>query len=123
MASRYEVSDAAWVRIEPLLKGKEGDLERGGEENRLFINAVVWIARSGVAWRDLLERYGNWNSVYQRSRRWAKSAHWQKIFEALQDPDLDWAMLDSTVVGAHQQAARQKKVRQTGKPLDEVKAD
>ena len=101
MARRYEVSDADWVRIEPLLKGKAEDVGRSGEDNRLFINAVVWIARSGAAWRDLPERYGNWNSVYQRFRRWAKSSHWQKIFEALQDPDLDWAMLDSTLVRAH----------------------
>ena len=123
MARRYEVSDADWVRIEPLLKGKAGDVGRSGEDNRLFINAVIWIARSGAAWRDLPQRYGNWNSVYQRFRRWAKSAHWQKIFQALQDPDLDWAMLDSTVVRAHQQAAGQKKVRHTRKPLDEAEAD
>lgn len=123
MSRRYEVSDADWVRIEPLLKGKAGDVGRSGEDNRLFINAVVWIARSGAAWRDLPERYGNWNSVYQRFRRWAKSGHWQKIFEALQDPDLDWAMLDSTVVRGHQQAAGQKKARHSGKPLDEVEVD
>jgi putative transposase len=123
MSRRYEVSDADWVRIEPLLKGKAGDVGRSGEDNRLFINAVVWIARSGAAWRDLPQRYGNWNSVYQRFRRWAKSGHWQKIFEALQDPDLDWAMLDSTVVRAHQQAAGQKKARHRGKPLDEVEVD
>jgi transposase len=49
MARRYEVSDADWVRIEPLLKGKEGDVGRSSEDNRLFINAVVWIARSGAA--------------------------------------------------------------------------
>ena len=123
MARRYEVSDADWVRIEPLLKGKAEDVGRSGEDNRLFINAVVWIARSGAAWRDLPERYGNWNSVYQRFRRWAKSSHWQKIFEALQDPDLDWAMLDSTLVRAHQQAAGQKKARLKPKHSDEVGVD
>ena len=123
MARRYEVSDAAWVQIEPLLKGKEGDVGRNGGDNRLFINAVVWMARSGAAWRDLAERYGNCNSVYQRFRRWAKSDHWQKIFQALQDPDLDWVMLDSTIVRAHQQAAGQKKARHTRKPLEEVEAD
>jgi len=123
MARRYEVSDADWVRLEPLLKGKAGDVGRSGEDNRLFINAVVWIARSGAAWRDLPERYGNWNWVYQRFRRWAKSSHWQKIFEALQDPDLDWAMLDSTLVRAHQQAAGQKKARLKLKHWDEVGVD
>lgn len=109
MSRRYEISDQDWVRIAPLLKGKSGDVGRTGADNRLFVNAVVWIARSGAAWRDLPERFGNWNSVYQRFRRWAKAGHWQSIFEALQDPDLDWSMLDSTVVRAHQQAGGQKK--------------
>jgi putative transposase len=116
MARRYGVSDADWVRIEPLLKGQEGDVGRSGGENRWFINAVVWIAHSGAAWRDLPQGYGNWNSVYQRFRRWAKSGHWQKILQALQDPDLDGAMLDSSQVRGHQQAAGQKKARHTRKP-------
>lgn len=116
MVKRYEISDADWKRIETLLKGKVGDVGRSGTDNRLFINAVVWVARSGAAWRDLPERYGPWNSVYQRFRRWAKSGHWQAVFEALQDPDLDWAMIDSTAVRAHQQAAGQKKALPTPKP-------
>jgi putative transposase len=89
----------------------------------MFINAVVWVARSGAAWRDLPQRYGNWNSVYQPFPGWAQSGHWQKIFDALQDPDLDWARLDSTLIRAHQQAAGQKKARHTGKLLDEAEAD
>jgi transposase len=79
-------------------KGKRGDVGRSGADNRLFINAIIWIARSGV-----------WNSVYQRFPRWARSGYWKSIFEAWQDPHLDWRMLDSTVVRAHQQAAGQKK--------------
>jgi len=122
MGRRYEISDQVWVRIEPLLKGKSSDVGRSGADNRLFINAVAWMARSGAAWRDLPERYGAWNSVYQRFRRWAKSGHWQAIFEALQEPDLDWSMLDSTVIRAHQQAAGQKKVPPKPKPSGEVEA-
>jgi transposase len=116
MSRRYEISEQDWVRIAPLLKGKPGDVGRSGVDNRLFINAVIWIARSGAAWRDLPERYGAWNSVYQRFRRWAKAGHWQLVFEALQDPDLDWTMLDSTIVRAYQQAAGQKKVAPLPKP-------
>jgi len=123
MARRYELNDADWVRIAPLLKGKPGDVGRSSADNRLFINAVIWIARSGAPWRDFPERYGVWNSVYQRFRRWAKSGHWQAVFQALQDPDLDWTMLDSTLVRAHQQAGGQKKVRLKPKPLDEVEVD
>lgn len=119
---RYELSDQDWERIASLLKGKAGDVGRSGADNRLFINAVVWIARSGAPWRDLPSRYGAWNSVYQRFRRWAKSGHWKAIFQALQDPDLDWAMLDSTIVRAHQQAAGQKKVTDKPKPLDAASA-
>ena len=115
---RYEISDLDWARIQPLLKGKAGDVGRSGNDNRLFVNAVVWMARSGAAWRDLPERYGPWNSVYQRFRRWAKSNHWQTIFQALQEPDLDWTMMDSTIVRAHQQAAGQKKVLPPPRPSD-----
>jgi putative transposase len=118
MARRYELNDADWVGIAPLLKGKPGDVGRSSADKGLFINGVIWIARSGAPWRDLPERYGVWNSVYQRFRRWAKSGHWQAVFQALQDPDLDWTMLDSTLVRAHQHAAGQKKVGL--KPLDEV---
>ncbi|GAB3570611.1 IS5 family transposase [Spirosoma luteolum] len=123
MLRRYEINDTDWKRIEPLLKGKAGDVGRNGTDNRLFINAVIWMARSGAAWRDLPQRYGPWNSVYRRFRRWAKSGHWQAIFQALQDPDLDWAMIDSTLVRAHQQAAGQKKVRPTSRPSDAAEVD
>ena len=120
MERRYEIDDAAWIRIAPLLKGKPSDAGRSSADNRLFINAVIWITRSGAAWRDLPQHYGKWNSVYQRFRRWAISGHWQVIFETLQDPDLDWTMIDSTLVRAHQQAAGQKKVPRKPKLLVEA---
>lgn len=107
---RYEITDQQWERISPLLPGKVGDVGRSAADNRLFINAVIWIARSGAPWRDLPERFGPWNSVYQRFRRWAKTDVWKAVFETLQEPDLDWLMIDSTTVRAHQHAAGQKKV-------------
>jgi putative transposase len=106
---RYEITDQQWQKMESLLPGKSGDVGRSAVDNRLFINAVLWIARSGAPWRDLPERFGKWNSVYRRFRRWAQEDIWQKIFEALQEPDLDWIMIDSTIVRAHQHAAGQKK--------------
>ena len=110
---RYEISDENWNRIEPLLPGKPGDPGRTAKDNRLFINAVLWIARTGAPWPDLPERFGKYNSVFQRFNRWSKKGRWQAIFEALQEPDLEWLMLDSTVVRAHQHAAGQKKARPT----------
>ena len=105
---RYEISDENWERIKDLLPGKAADPGRTAQDNRRFINAVLWIARTSAPWRDLPERYGNWNSVYQRFNRWSQNGRWQAIFEALQDPDLEWMMIDSTMVRAHQHAAGQK---------------
>ena len=120
---RYEISDEAYERIKPLLSGKPGDPGRNAQDNRRFINAVLWIARTGAPWEDLPERYGKSNTVFQRFNRWAKQGRWQAIFEALQEPDLEWIMLDSTVVRAHQHAAGQKKAMPKAKRSDEAKVD
>lgn len=120
---RYEITDEKWERITNLLPGKDTDPGRTAEDNRRFINAILWIARSGAPWRDLPERYGNWNSVFKRFNRWSQAKRWQRIFQALQDPDLDWVMLDSTTVRAHQHAAGQKKVLPRLRPWDEVAED
>jgi putative transposase len=109
MKRRHEVSDEQWVQIEPHLPGKPGDPGRTGEDNRLFVNAVLWIAKTGAPWRDLPERFGNWNSVFQRYNRWCKRGVWQQLLEALGgDPDLEHLLLDSTTVRAHQHAAGAK---------------
>ncbi|WP_394368086.1 IS5 family transposase [Rufibacter sediminis] len=114
---RYEITDRQWELISPLLPGKSGDVGRTALDNRLFLNAVLWVARSGAPWRDLPGRFGPWNSVYVRFRRWAVKGVWQGVFDALQDPDLDWLMVDSTVVRAHQHAAGQKKATRRGECL------
>jgi putative transposase len=106
---RYELSDDEWARIAPLLPGKSSDCGVTAKDNRQFVNGVLWIARSGAPWRDLPERYGLWNSVYQRFNRWSKAGVWERVFTALQDADDEWLMLDSTTIRAHQQAAGQKK--------------
>lgn len=117
MSRRYELTDEQWDRIEFMLPGREGDPGGHGEDNRLFVNAVIWIARTGAPWRDLPERFGKWNSVFQRFNRWAKSGVWENIFRELQDPDLAAIMLDSTIVRAHQHAAGSSEKRsRTRKP-------
>ena len=106
---RYALSDADWKRLAPLLPGRPGTPGRSGDNNRRFLHAVNWIARNGGPWRDLPVELGNWNSAWRRFDRWSKKGVWQRIAEALQDPDFDWVSLDSTTVRAHQHAAGAQK--------------
>jgi transposase len=109
MQRRHAISDADWERIRNLLPGCPGQHGGIARDNRLFLDAVLWIAKTGTPWRDLPDRFGNWNTVWRRLDRWAKKGVWQRIFEALQDPDLEWLILDSTIIRAHQHAAGAKK--------------
>ena len=70
-AKRYELSQAQWERIEPLLPGKAGDPGRTASDNRLFVNGVLWVLRSGARWQDLPERYCKYKTVHKRFTRWA----------------------------------------------------
>jgi len=120
MVKRYELTDSQWERIAPLLPGKAGDPGRSGSDNRLFVNGVLWVLRSGAHWHDLPDRYGKWKTTHKRFTRWAKAGVWQEVFEDLiDDPDNEYVMLDSTMVRAHQQAATGKggtKIRLWGVP-------
>lgn len=109
MGKRYELSDAQWQRIEALLPGKKGDPGRTAADNRLFVNGVLWVLRSGAHWHDLPERYGKWKSVHTRFARWAKNGTWERVFNILtKDRKNEYLMLDTTLVRAHQQAATGK---------------
>jgi transposase len=105
MRHRHAISDEDWGRIEDLLPGRRGTRGRTARDNRLFVDAVLWIGKTGAPWRDLPDRFGNWNSNFRRFDRWSRRGVWQAVFEALQDPDLEWLMLDSTIVRAHPHAA------------------
>jgi putative transposase len=123
MVKRYELSNEQWRRIEGLLPGKKGDPGRAGDDNRLFVNGVLWVLRSGARWSDLPERYGKWKTVHKRFSRWAKSGVWERVFGSLTgDPDNQYLMLDTTLVRAHQQAATGKggtKIRLWGAPEED----
>ena len=123
MVGRYELSDAQWQRIAHLLPGKPGDRGRTGADNRLFVNAVLWVLRSGAWWQDVPERYGKWKSVHKRFTRWAKAGVWERVFDSLAgDPDNQYLMLDTTLVRVHQQAAGGKggpKIRLWGVPEED----
>ena len=109
MAKRYELNDQQWARISDILPGKKSDPGRTAKDNRLFVNGVLWILRSGAQGDELPERYGNWKSVHKRFTRWAKSGVWERVFAKLiGDPKNKYLMLDATLVRAHQQAATGK---------------
>lgn len=106
MRQRYELHEHEWARIADHLPGRAGTVGKPAQDNRHFVNAVIWIARSGAPWRDLPERYGPWNSVWRRFRRWAQRGRWEQIFQSLAvDADLEELLIDSTTVRAHQHAA------------------
>jgi transposase len=108
-AKRYELSQAQWERIEALLPGKAGDPGRTASDNRLFVNGVLWVLRSGAHWCDLPERYGRWKTAHKRFSRWSTAGVWERIFaDLIKDRDNQYLMIDSTLVRAHQQAATGK---------------
>ena len=115
---RYELTENEWDRIKDMVPpertGKPG---RPSGDNLTALNGIMWVARSGAAWRDMPERYGSWSTVYDRFKRWSESGVIQAIFEALTvDADMQDLSIDSTAVDAHQHSAGAKKGLQTKKP-------
>ena len=94
---RYVLTDAQWAKMEPHCRGKKSDPGRSGDDNRRFVEAVLWIARTGSPWRDLPAEFGGWNTVFKRFRDWVKAA----FDAASDDPDMEYAMVDATIVKVH----------------------
>ena len=110
MTRRHALTDAQWTRIKDLLPGRAGHVGRPAANNRLFVDAVLHRYRTGTPWRDLPERFGDFRVIHLRHSRWSRSGVWQRVFEALaEDADNEWAMIDSTIVRAHQHSAGAKK--------------
>ena len=85
---------------------REGHVGVTAIDNRLFVEAVLYRYPAGIPWRDLPERFGDWKQVHTRHTRWAKSGVWERVFKALAaDADNEYAMIDSTIVRAHQYSA------------------
>lgn len=110
MRRRHEVTDEQWEKIEPLLPGREGAPGRTAADNRLFVDAVLFVAKTGIPWRDLPERLGKWNSVWRRFDRWCAAGVWPALAAALGEPDLTELHLDSTTVKAQHSAAGSRRL-------------
>ena len=99
---RLSISDHQWARMEPHCLGKTTDPGRSGGDNRWFLEAVLWIARTGSPWRDLPAMFGKWNTVFKRYRDWVKADVFHRLFDAASDePDMEFAMVDGTIVKVH----------------------
>ena len=121
MGRRHEISDADFARVSPLMTGRPGQHGGLAEDNRRFLNAVLYVARTGIPWRDLPAEFGAWDAVYNRFRRWAASGGLRWLFEALTaDPgfgEVRRVLIDSTVVRAHHHAAGARRIKSgSGRP-------
>ena len=106
---RTILSDPQCDRIKDLVPGKATDRGVTGRNNRRFVEAVLWVARTGSPWRDLPDAFGPWYTVYTRFWRWSRHGVWKQVFKALaDDPDFEYLIIDSTIVRAHHHAAGAK---------------
>lgn len=104
--------DDQWERLKDFVPGGRKGKRGPRTNNRLFLEALLWMARSGGRWRDLPERFGGYQSVKRRYYRWIEMGVLDKILAALaREADLEWLMIDSTIVRAHQHAAGARKVK------------
>jgi transposase len=102
---RHALTDAQWAKLQPLLP-RRSQGRKSTQGDRLFVEAVIFRARTGIQWRDLPERFGNWKTVYNRFRNWATKDVWVQVFRELQiDVDETASIIDATNVRAHQDAS------------------
>lgn len=103
---RHDISERVWKLLEPLLPGRKGCWGGRAKNNRLFINAVFWLLRTGAPWRDLPPEYGDWKNTHRRFCRWRDKGIWESLAEKLiNEPDFEWLMIDASYIKAHFHAA------------------
>lgn len=121
---RHELTDSQFDKIKCFLPGRKESSGVTAKDNRLFVNAVIWIFKTGAPWRDLPERFGNWSSVHKRFTRWAKSGVFDQAFRLLsEDADMEFLLMDGTIIKAHQHASGAKKKKVETKPLADLEVD
>ena len=109
MSRRYTLTDSQWARIKDLLPGRVGHVGAPAKDNRLFVDAVLYRYRTGIPWRELPERFGDFRVVHLRHVRWSQRGVWERVLQALaQDADNEYAMIDATIVRAHQHSSGAK---------------
>jgi putative transposase len=115
---RLILRDDQWERMAPHIIGDERSRGSSGRDNRMFVEAVLWVVRTGSPWRDLPDVFGSWNSAFRRFSRWSRKEVWWRIFAAMSDDeDFEYLIVDSTIVRAHQHSAGAKKGGLKIKPL------
>ena len=103
---RHDITDQAWALLEPHLLGREGTWGGVARDNRLFINAVFWILRTGAPWRDLPPTYGDWKNTQRRFCRWRDKGMWESLLtQLIVEPDYEWLMIDASHIKVHPHAA------------------
>ena len=106
---QHDISDRIWGLLAPLLPGSGGSVGRPASDNRLFVNAVFWIMRTGAPWRDLPPDLGDWKNTHRRFSRWIDRSVWEKLLNVLRgEPDYKWLMIDASHCKVHPQAAGAK---------------
>jgi transposase len=122
---RYALRDDQGDRIKDMLPGSEDCVGVTAKDNRLFVEAVLYRYRAGIPWRDLPERFGTFRIIHTRHTRWSQKGVWEKVFKILaEEADNEYAMIDSSIVRAHQHSAgAKKKTPLTPKPLGEALED
>ena len=109
MTKRYALREDQWERIRDLLPGRVGHVGGTAKDNRQFVEAVLYRYRAGIPWRDLPERFGDFRVIHTRHMRWSRSGVWERVFTHLAaDADNEYAMIDATIIRAHQHAAGAK---------------
>lgn len=106
MERLVRLTDAQWVRLQPLLPSASKKGGRPGKPDRPLVEGMLWVLRTGAPWRDLPSAYGPWQSVYTRFSRWSSAGVLARLFEALaRERDREGYLIDATIVRAHQDAS------------------
>lgn len=111
MSKRYELADEEWEKVKDLLpRERTGKRGRPGKDNRMMLNGMIWMLKSGAPWRDLPACYGPWESVYSRFRKWIDDGYLDNLLRVLtKDAELEEVSIDASIVQAQQSSAGAKK--------------